>query len=85
MSWEWRPFCGATPATTALKSMAGLPLIGDLTGQANHLGVTIEADIVKQKQPTNNGGYQALNSGNSSYGKLDTRFILNSAAITPST
>ncbi|MEC8276811.1 MAG: class I fructose-bisphosphate aldolase, partial [Myxococcota bacterium] len=45
----------------------------DLTGQANHLGVTIEADIVKQKQPTNNGGYQALNSGNSSYGKLDTR------------
>ena len=32
----------------------------DLTGQANHLGVTIEADIVKQKQPTNNGGYTAL-------------------------
>ncbi len=45
----------------------------DLTGQANHLGATIGADIVKQKQPTNNGGYQALNSGNSSYGKLDTR------------
>ncbi len=35
----------------------------DLTGQANHLAVTIEADIVKQKQPTNNGGYQALNFG----------------------
>jgi len=32
----------------------------DLTGQANHLGVTIEADIIKQKQPVNNGGYQAL-------------------------
>ena len=32
----------------------------DLTGQANHLGVTIEADIIKQKQPTNNGGYNAL-------------------------
>src|SRR5256885_11936345 len=32
----------------------------DLTGQANHLGVTIEADIIKQKQPTNNGGYRAL-------------------------
>jgi fructose-bisphosphate aldolase, class I len=32
----------------------------DLTGQANHLGVTIEADIIKQKQPTNNGGYKAL-------------------------
>src|SRR5215216_3491907 len=32
----------------------------DLTGQANHLGVTIEADIIKQKMPTNNGGYTAL-------------------------
>lgn len=45
----------------------------DLTGQANHLGVTIEADIIKQKLPENNGGYQALNSGDSSYGKLDKR------------
>jgi len=35
----------------------------DLTGQANYLGVTIEADIVKQKQPTNNGGYTALKFG----------------------
>jgi class I fructose-bisphosphate aldolase len=35
----------------------------DLTGQANHLGVTIQADIVKQKLPENNGGYQALNFG----------------------
>jgi len=35
----------------------------DLTGQANHLGVTIEADIIKQKQPENNGGYTALNFG----------------------
>ncbi len=35
----------------------------DLTGQANHLGITIEADIVKQKQPTNNGGYTALHFG----------------------
>ena len=35
----------------------------DLTGQANHLGVTIEADIIKQKLPTNNGGYTALNFG----------------------
>lgn len=43
----------------------------DLTGQANHLGVTIQADIIKQKQPTNNGGYKALNMGDSSYGKLD--------------
>ena len=45
----------------------------DLTGQANHLGVTIQADIIKQKLPTNNGGYKALNTGNSSYGKLDDR------------
>jgi class I fructose-bisphosphate aldolase len=45
----------------------------DLTGQANHLGVTIQADIIKQKLPTNNGGYKALNSGDSSYGKLDER------------
>ncbi len=35
----------------------------DLTGQANHLGVTIEADIIKQKQPTNNGGYRAVKFG----------------------
>lgn len=45
----------------------------DLTGQANHLGVTIEADIIKQKLPENNGGYTALNMGNSSYGKIDKR------------
>ena len=35
----------------------------DLTGQANHLGVTIEADIIKQKQATNNGGYNAIGFG----------------------
>jgi len=45
----------------------------DLTGQANHLGVTIQADIIKQKLPENNGGYLALNTGDSSYGKLDKR------------
>ena len=44
----------------------------DLTGQANHLGVTIQADIIKQKLPTNNGGYKALNTGDSSYGKFRT-------------
>lgn len=43
----------------------------DLTGQANHLGVTIEADIIKQKLPENNGGYTALNISGSSYGKID--------------
>ncbi|MGH9738799.1 MAG: class I fructose-bisphosphate aldolase [Candidatus Acidiferrales bacterium] len=45
----------------------------DLTGQANHLGVSIEADIIKQKLPENNGGYQALNTAESSYGKFDKR------------
>jgi class I fructose-bisphosphate aldolase len=45
----------------------------DLTGQANHLGVTIQADIIKQKLPENNGGYTAMNMGNSSYGKIDKR------------
>ncbi|MEW5830334.1 MAG: class I fructose-bisphosphate aldolase [Chloroflexota bacterium] len=45
----------------------------DLTGQANHLGVTLEADIVKQKLPENNGGFIALNAESVSYGKLDKR------------
>ncbi|RMD49321.1 MAG: class I fructose-bisphosphate aldolase [Ignavibacteria bacterium] len=36
-------------------------LAADMTGQANHLGVTIEADIIKQKQPENNGGFTAIN------------------------
>ncbi len=47
----------------------------DLTGQANHLGVTIEADIIKQKLPENNGGYTALNFGKTHkdvYSKLTT-------------
>ncbi len=41
----------------------------DLTGQANHLGTTIEADIIKQKLPENNGGYLVLNTDGVSYGK----------------
>jgi class I fructose-bisphosphate aldolase len=45
----------------------------DLTGQANHLGVTIQADIIKQKLPETNNGYGALNTGESSYGKIDKR------------
>ncbi len=45
----------------------------DLTGQANHLGATIKADILKQKLPDINGGFKALNTGDSSYGKLDNR------------
>jgi fructose-bisphosphate aldolase, class I len=45
----------------------------DLTGQANHLGVTIQADIIKQKLPENNGGYNALSSKENPYGKTDKR------------
>jgi fructose-bisphosphate aldolase, class I len=45
----------------------------DLTGQANHIGVTIEADIIKQKLPETNGGFKALNLEGSSYGKTDER------------
>ncbi len=48
-------------------------LAADLTGQANHLGVTLGADIIKQKLPEVNGGFTALNTGDSSYGKLDKR------------
>jgi len=47
----------------------------DMTGQANHLGVTIEADIIKQKLPTNNGGFNALNFAKTHklvYSKLTT-------------
>lgn len=50
-------------------------LSADLTGQANHLGVTIEADIIKQKLPENNGGYLATKHGKTSklvYEKLTT-------------
>ena len=43
-------------------------LSADLTGQANHLGVTIQADIIKQKLPENNGGYNAIK-----FGKTDSR------------
>ena len=46
----------------------------DLTGQANHLGVTIEADIIKQKLPENNGGYKAVSTAlGGTYGKIDDR------------
>jgi fructose-bisphosphate aldolase, class I len=54
---------------------ADYQLAADLTGQANHLGVTIEADIIKQKGPVNNGGFKALNFGktaNEVYEKLAT-------------
>ncbi|HSM09586.1 MAG TPA: class I fructose-bisphosphate aldolase [Gemmatimonadota bacterium] len=45
----------------------------DLTGQANHLGVTLQADIIKQKLPQTNGGYLAMNEGGVKYGRYDQR------------
>src|SRR5207249_534482 len=56
---------------SAFKKDKDYHLASDLTGQANHLGVTIQADIIKQKLPENNAGFKALNTGESSYGKLD--------------
>jgi class I fructose-bisphosphate aldolase len=49
----------------------------DLSGQANHLGVTIQADIIKQKLPENNGGYRVLNTKENPYGKTDKRIYEN--------
>src|SRR5438445_6698921 len=57
----------------AFKKDKDYHVAADLTGQANHLGVTIQADVIKQKLPENNGGFQALNMGDSSYGKFDKR------------
>ena len=54
----------------AFKKDKDFHLSADLTGQANHLGVTIQADIIKQKLAENNGGYKALNTGGSSYRKI---------------
>jgi class I fructose-bisphosphate aldolase len=54
----------------------------DLTGQANHLGVTIQADIIKQKLPERNGGYKALNI-ESSYGKTDERIYTKLSSDNP--
>src|SRR6202142_2498039 len=56
---------------SAFKKDKDYHVSADLTGQANHLGVTIQADIIKQKMAENNGGYMALNMGDSSYGKFD--------------
>jgi class I fructose-bisphosphate aldolase len=55
----------------------------DLSGQANHLGVTIEADIIKQKLPLNNGGYKALSSKENPYGKTDDRIYTELASDHP--
>ena len=58
---------------SAFKKDKDYHVSADLTGQANHLGVTLQADIIKQKLPENNGGFKALNTGGVSYGKTDER------------
>src|SRR5690606_16155955 len=55
----------------------------DMTGQANHLGVTIEADIIKQKLPENNGGYLALSSKENPYGKTSDKIYTELASDNP--
>jgi class I fructose-bisphosphate aldolase len=67
----------------AFKKDKDYHLSADLTGQANHLGVTIQADIIKQKMAENNGGYVALNMGDSSYGKFDKRIYTDLASDHP--
>jgi len=60
--------------STAFKTAeADYHVSADLTGQANHLGVTIEADIIKQKMPENNRGYEAVNKEKKGYGKYDPK------------
>jgi class I fructose-bisphosphate aldolase len=68
---------------SAFKKDKDYDVSADLTGQANHLGVTIQADIIKQKLAENNGGYQALNMGDSSYGKFDKRIYTELASDHP--
>lgn len=68
---------------SAFKKDKDYHVSADLTGQANHLGVTIQADIIKQKLPENNGGFLALNTGDSSYGKLDKRMYSDLASDHP--
>jgi len=69
--------------SSAFKKDKDYHVSADLTGQANHLGVTIQADIIKQKLPENNGGYQALNSNGTSYGKFDKRIYTDLASDHP--
>jgi class I fructose-bisphosphate aldolase len=55
----------------------------DLTGQGNHLGVTIAADIIKQKLPVNNGGYKAINTKESPYGKTSDKIYTELCSDNP--
>jgi len=67
----------------AFKTEKDFHVSADLTGQANHLGVTIGADVIKQKLPENNGGFTALNMEGSSYGKTDKRIYTDLSSDHP--
>src|SRR6056297_94490 len=56
---------------------------GDLTGQADHLGATLAADFLKQKQPVQNGGYRAMNENGQSFGKFDPQMYTDLATDHP--
>lgn len=68
---------------SAFKKDKDYHVSADLTGQANHLGVTIQADIIKQKMPENNGGFKALNADGKSYGKYDERMYTELSSDNP--
>jgi class I fructose-bisphosphate aldolase len=68
---------------SAFKKDKDYHVSADLTGQANHLGVTIQADIIKQKLPENNGGYNALSSKENPYGKIDKRVYTDLTSDNP--
>jgi class I fructose-bisphosphate aldolase len=55
----------------------------DLTGQANHLGATIQADIVKQKLPDSDGGYKALNAEAGGFGKFSEKMYTDLSSDHP--
>jgi class I fructose-bisphosphate aldolase len=61
----------------AFKSDRDYHVSADLTGQANHLGVTIKADIIKQKLPENNGGYRSLSHFGKTHDKVYTDLSSN--------
>jgi class I fructose-bisphosphate aldolase len=67
----------------AFKADKDYHLSADLTGQANHLGVTIGADIIKQKLPENNGGYNAISTKENPYGKIDKKVYTDLTSENP--
>jgi class I fructose-bisphosphate aldolase len=73
MTWDWPRCFGAICANNAFKTKdKDYHVSAEPHRQANHLGVTIEADIIKQKLPENNGGYKALEKYGKTHDKVYT-------------